>query len=81
MSTRRTAGVHDPAELRDLVATLVAFDSVNPSLVPGGAGEQQIARFVADRLTAAGLDVRVEEAAPGRPSVIGRRRGTGGAAP
>ena len=33
--------------LRELVAELVAIDSVNPDLVPGGAGELEIARFVA----------------------------------
>ena len=33
--------------LRELVAELVAIDSVNPELVPGGAGELEIARFIA----------------------------------
>src|SRR6476646_2556659 len=33
--------------LRELVAELVAIDSVNPRLVPGCAGELEIARFIA----------------------------------
>jgi acetylornithine deacetylase len=55
------------AYLRDLVA----IDSVNPSLVTGAAGEGQIAAAIAQHLRALGLDVHVEEAAPGRPNVIG----------
>ncbi len=38
--------------LRALVADLVAIDSVNPQLVPGGAGELEIARFIAGWLEA-----------------------------
>jgi acetylornithine deacetylase len=62
----------------ELVRSLVAIDSVNPELVPGGAGETEIARFVADWLRDAGLDVELDEAAPGRPSVIAVAPGTGG---
>ncbi len=62
----------------ELVASLVAIDSVNPDLVPGGAGEAEMAAFVAGWLHNAGLEVEVDEAAPGRPSVIGVARGTGG---
>jgi acetylornithine deacetylase len=64
----------------ELVAALVAIDSVNPDLVAGGAGEAEIADFVAAWLGDAGLDVEVDEAAPGRPSVVGVARGTGGGA-
>ena len=45
-------------ELHELLADLVAIDSVNPSLVPGGAGEAAIARFVAAWLQAEGLEVQ-----------------------
>jgi acetylornithine deacetylase len=55
----------------DLLMDLVAIDSVNPSLVPGGAGESTIAVRIAAELRAAGLDVEVAEAAPGRPNVFG----------
>lgn len=64
--------------LAELAAALVAIDSVNPDLIPGGAGEREIARFVAGWLERAGLEVTVEEAAPGRPNVVGVARGTGG---
>ena len=60
-----------------LVAALVAIDSVNPDLVPGGAGEREIADFVAGWLSDAGLDVELDEPAPGRVSVIATARGTG----
>ncbi len=66
------------SELTELLRQLVAIDSVNPSLVPGGAGEAAIARFVAGWLERAGLEVSLEEAAPGRPNVIAVARGTGG---
>jgi acetylornithine deacetylase len=68
----------DRRELAELLAQLVAIDSVNPSLVAGGAGEGEIAAFVAGWLEGAGLDVSVREAAPGRPNVIATARGTGG---
>jgi acetylornithine deacetylase len=56
----------------------VAIDSVNPSLVPGGAGESEVAAFVAGWARDAGLEAEVLEATPGRPSVLVRARGTGG---
>jgi acetylornithine deacetylase len=62
----------------DLLSDLVAIDSVNPSLVPGGAGESEIARFVTEWAEAAGLEVEVLEGTPSRPSVVARARGRGG---
>ena len=53
------------------LADLVAIDSVNPSLVPGGAGEQNIARAIAEEMRANGLEVEVTDVSPGRPNVIG----------
>ncbi|HEY8584985.1 MAG TPA: hypothetical protein VIL49_18645, partial [Capillimicrobium sp.] len=64
--------------LPDLLADLVRIDSVNPSLVEGGAGEREIAAFVADWAAREGLEAEVLEEAPGRPSVLVRARGTGG---
>jgi len=58
-------------ETIDLLRDLVAIDSVNPSLVPGGAGEQAIADHVANFLRNLGIDVVTQNAAPGRPNVIG----------
>ncbi|MEV6602919.1 M20/M25/M40 family metallo-hydrolase [Kutzneria sp. NPDC051319] len=56
----------------ELLKRLVDIDSVNPSLVPGAAGEREIADFVASWAREAGLAVEVLEATPGRPSVIVR---------
>jgi acetylornithine deacetylase/succinyl-diaminopimelate desuccinylase-like protein len=64
--------------LEELVCELVAIESVNPDLVAGGAGEGPIASFVAGWLSSAGLEVDVVEPVPGRPSVVGVLRGTGG---
>jgi acetylornithine deacetylase len=66
---------HDTIEL---LSQLLAIDSVNPALVPGGAGETEIAAFVAGWASEAALEAEVLEATPGRPSVIVRARGTGG---
>jgi len=66
------------ADVHELTAALIAIDSVNPSLVPGGAGEAVIARWVAGWARENGLDAEMHEATPGRPSVVVRARGTGG---
>jgi len=63
--------------LLELIEQLVAIDSVNPTLVPGGRGEAEIGRYVADWLARAGLEVEVEEVAPDRPNVVGIARGRG----
>jgi len=68
----------DRNELIDLLAALVRIDSVNPDLIPGARGEGEIAAFIADWATRRGLEVVVQEAAPGRPNVIVMARGTGG---
>lgn len=65
-------------DLTELLARLVSIDSVNPDLVPGAAGEAALAREVAAWLERAGLEVEVGDAAPGRPNVVARARGTGG---
>jgi acetylornithine deacetylase len=63
-------------QIVELASRLVAIDSVNPTLVPGGAGERAAAAFVADWCIEHGLDVEV--VGDERPSVIARRRGSGG---
>jgi acetylornithine deacetylase len=65
----------DPS-LQELTAALVAIDSVNPALVPGGAGERELAFFVADWCAGHGLDV--ELLGDERPSVVATKRGSGG---
>jgi acetylornithine deacetylase/succinyl-diaminopimelate desuccinylase-like protein len=68
------------ADVIELTSRLVAIDSVNPALVPGGAGEGEIARFVVAWAEANGLAAEVLEATPGRPSVVvaSARRAAGG---
>ena len=65
-----------PSSLQELAAALVAIDSVNPELVPGGAGERELASFVADWCAEHGLEVEV--LGTDRPSVVATKRGTGG---
>jgi acetylornithine deacetylase len=67
-----------PDGLVELIHALVAIDSVNPSLVPGGAGEREAAAFVAAWARDAGLETETLGATAGRPTVIVRARGTGG---
>ena len=70
-----------PIDLNYLISTLtdlVRIDSVNPGLVPGGAGESRIAACVAEKLKALGMAVTILEGTAGRPSVVGRLRGSGG---
>lgn len=64
------------ADVVELAARLVEIDSVNPALVPGGNGEREIASFVASWCSERGLEVEV--IGDERPSVIARRRGSGG---
>jgi acetylornithine deacetylase len=61
-----------------VVQQLVRIDSVNPSLSPGGTGEANVARYTAETLAQIGLQVERHEPEPGRVSVVGRLRGTGG---
>jgi len=66
-----------PADTIELIARLVEIDSVNPALVPGGAGEGAIAAFLVEWAAANGLEAELLEATPGRPSVVVRARGRG----
>ena len=61
----------------DIARELVAIDSVNPSLVPGAAGEAAVAGWLAAYLRRAGFDVEVTEVAPGRPNVVAVADGAG----
>ena len=62
----------------DLLSALVAADSTNPTLEPGGAGEAEVAGVIAAWLERVGLTVDVWDAAPGRPNVVATLAGTGG---
>jgi acetylornithine deacetylase len=61
-----------------LTKTLVAIDSQNPSLVPGGAGEAAIARALSEILREWGFEVEIQEIAPGRSNVVARIGSRGG---
>jgi acetylornithine deacetylase len=56
----------------DMLDAMVRIDSVNPGLDPGGAGEAQIAAWIARWGRSAGLRVDILEGTTGRPSVIVR---------
>lgn len=59
------------AALIDVLSEMVAIPSVNPDLVPGASGEGELAHAIAARLRRTpGIDVELQEAAPGRPNVI-----------
>jgi acetylornithine deacetylase len=69
---------HILQDITTLLHQLVSINSINPDLVPGAPGETEIARFVANWLQEAGLEVAIDESYPGRPNVVGIARGTGG---
>jgi acetylornithine deacetylase len=64
--------------LVELITALVAIDSVNPTLVAGANGEAELADFTAGWLDRAGLEVELEEVAPGRPNLVAVAQGSGG---
>ena len=66
------------SDLTALLSSLVAIDSVNPSLVPRGAGEARVAGFIEQWAREGGLQAERFEDTPGRPSVLVRAKGTGG---
>lgn len=69
---------YSPAEVETLLGELVSIDSVNPALVPGGAGEREIAGFVAGWAEDAGLAVEIVAPDPERPSVVATAAGEAG---
>jgi acetylornithine deacetylase/succinyl-diaminopimelate desuccinylase-like protein len=52
------------AALEQLLGALVACDSTNPGLVPGGPGEGAVAALIAAELADAGLEVTLSDALP-----------------
>ena len=60
-----------------LCRALVATDSVNPVLAPGGSGERGVAELVVGWLDAWGLAPNSIEIAPGRFNVVGTLDGEG----
>ena len=60
----------DEAEARRLLLDLIAIDSVNPSLVPGGAGEERVALYIAEYTKKMGFPTRLDYVTPTRPNVV-----------
>ena len=65
-------------ELTELLKDMVKIDSVNPSLVPGAAGEAEIASYLKEWMASLGLETELIEVKPGRPNVVGTLKGSGG---
>ena len=68
------------SELTQLLAELVQIHSTNPDLVADGAGEHEIARYIAAWADRHDLEAHLVEPIAGRPSVVVVARGTGGGA-
>ncbi len=64
--------------LLDILTDFVRINSINPSLDPSGAGEVEIAAYITDAMQKLKLEVDTHEPEPGRLSVVGTLRGTGG---
>lgn len=67
-----------PLDPIELTATLVRINSVNPSLIPGAAGEGEIADYCQRWFDHHGFETQRLENTPGRPTVVGICRGSGG---
>jgi acetylornithine deacetylase len=68
----------DRAFILRTLTDLVRINSINPSIAPDGAGEGEIARYIAAVLGRLGLDVAVFEPQPGRATALGTLNGSGG---
>jgi acetylornithine deacetylase len=68
----------DRAFIVRTLTDLVRINSVNPSIASDGPGEAEIAGYIAGTCAAIGLDADTFVSAPGRTTVVGTLRGTGG---
>ena len=59
----------------DILKSLIEIESVNPTLVPGGAGEGRLAQHLLSLLLANGITSSLEEVSPGRFNLVSRVRG------
>jgi acetylornithine deacetylase len=71
------SGVDEKAATQ-LLKELVKIDSVNPTLVPGAKGEEEIAEYVAGWLKALGLKAKVDKIEAKRANAVGALKGAGG---
>jgi acetylornithine deacetylase/succinyl-diaminopimelate desuccinylase-like protein len=63
-------------EVVELLEQLVRIDSTNPWLIEGAVGEGVLAKVLGTRLEQIGLEVTLDEVAPGRFNILARLRGT-----
>lgn len=68
----------DQAFITRTLQDMVRINSVNPGLDDLGAGEAQVAHWLADRCRDLHFEVELQETGRNRPNVIARWRGTGG---
>ena len=59
----------------NILKSLIEIESVNPTLVAGGAGERHIAEHLLSVLHAEGIAASLEEVCPGRFNVVARVHG------
>lgn len=64
-------------DITRVLSDLVRINSINPSLSSRGAGEKYIGTYIADTLSAMGLEVTTYPLAPNRMNVVGLLRGRG----
>lgn len=67
----------DKTAMIDLIKQMVKIDSINPSLVPGAAGESEMAEFCADWMRRHGMKTKVYDVEPGRSNAVGVLKGVG----
>lgn len=73
----REIGLISSARIVEVVTDLVKIESINPGLVPGGSGEERIARHVLKFLAASGLKTQLQEVETGRFNAVGILKGSG----
>ncbi|HEY3683293.1 MAG TPA: M20 family metallopeptidase [Streptosporangiaceae bacterium] len=73
---QRVLDLIDPAEIRDLTLDLIRCDSQNPPADPDAPVEAAAVRVLAEACERRGLEVRTDDAAPGRPNLTARLAGT-----
>jgi acetylornithine deacetylase/succinyl-diaminopimelate desuccinylase-like protein len=62
----------EPDRVSEILAELVAIDSVNPGLPGGAAGEAAMAAHLAGFCERLGMEAELSEVLPGRPNVLAR---------
>ena len=63
--------------ITETLQKLVQINSINPSLESDGAGEKEIALFIAGEMSSMGIQVEIDEPEPDRVNVVGTLRGSG----